>query len=193
MTKVGIFGGTFDPIHNGHIITMQKLLEIRGLDKIIIIPCNISPHKLLNNGSEAVHRLNMVNLVYEGNPNFEISDYEINNKEISYTYKTLHYFKKKYSEIELIIGFDNLVVFDEWIEPDDIVKNAKLIVMKRTSLNEIHANRFFEYAEFVETPVIDISSTEIRERVRKRLSIQGFVPESVQNYIYSNNLYSAKF
>lgn len=191
MGKVGIFGGTFDPIHYGHLITAQILLEKRKLDKIIFVPAYIAPHKIKYDYSAPDHRYNMTNLAISTHPNFEISDFEINRDDISYSYNTLVEFSKKYSEMELIIGFDNLVTFDAWYKPDEILELADLVVMKRTYDKEIkRTHKYFENAIFVETPTIEISGTEIRNRLSKKSPIDYFLPLSVLNYIKENNLYN---
>lgn len=191
MDKIGIFGGTFDPIHFGHLITAQAVLEKRNLDKIIFVPSFISPHKINYQYSEPNHRMNMTKLATESNPKFAVSDFEINRSEISYTYNTLLEFSKTYEDMELIIGFDNLVVFDLWHKPDEILNLVKLVVMKRTYDKEIKSpNKYFGKAEFVDTPTIEISATEIRERITKQISVEYYIPSKVVDYIKMNNLYS---
>ncbi|MDH7604044.1 MAG: nicotinate-nucleotide adenylyltransferase [Melioribacter sp.] len=188
--KIGIFGGTFDPVHIGHLITTQFVLEQRKLDKIIFIPCYISPHKTNQNSSNPVHRLNMLRLAIEGIPYFELSDYEIRKGNISYTYDTILELKKTYHYIELIIGYDNLIVFDKWHKPDEILDLTKLIVMKRIIDKDTEVkNKYFERAIILNTPTIEISSTEIRERVKNKLPIDFLVPKKVKEYIIQNKLY----
>lgn len=190
MSKVGIFGGTFDPIHFGHLITAQILLEKRKLDKIIFVPAYIAPHKIKYDYSNPNHRYNMTNLAISTDPNFEISDFEINRDSISYTYNTLLEFSKIYDEMELIIGFDNLVTFDAWHKPDEVLELADLVVMKRTYDKEIKStHKYFENAIYVETPTIEISGTEIRDRLSKKLPVDYYIPVTVLNYIKENNLY----
>ena len=190
MDTVGIFGGTFDPIHFGHLITAQTVLEKRKLSKIIFIPAYIAPHKIRYDYSAPEHRYKMTELAISSNPFFDISSFEIERDDISYSYNTLVELAKIYESLELIIGFDNLVTFDIWHQPDEILKIAKLVVLKRTYDKEIKKpNKYFEKAEFVDSPTIEISSTEIRERVKNHLPIDFFVPKDVNNYILDNNLY----
>jgi nicotinate-nucleotide adenylyltransferase len=190
MKAVGIFGGTFDPVHNGHLITSLEVLRKRDLEKIIFVPCHISPHKTDQKQTDDIHRINMVNLAIGQNPYFEVSDFEIIKGNISYTYDTLLEMKKRFNNIELIIGFDNIVVFDKWYKPDEIFKIAKVLVMKRDidNIPEKH-NKYLDKAIMLNTPLIDISSTEIRESVGKGLSIDNFVPVKVKEYILNNKLY----
>ncbi len=192
INRIGIMGGTFDPIHHGHLITAQSVALQRNLDKILFIPCSTSPHKIDVNSTPANNRLDMVKLAIKGLNKFSVSDYEIKNKGISYTIDTIIHLKEKFNEIEFIIGYDNYLKFDTWKEPDKILELVKLVVLKR-SYNNIdissNENRFRKRAVFVETPVIDITSTEIRERVKKNLPIDFLVPESVKKYIVDNKLY----
>jgi nicotinate-nucleotide adenylyltransferase len=190
MKPVGVFGGSFDPIHFGHLITTTFVYEFRNLEKVIFIPNNISPLKTDTVPISAMHRLNMIKLAIEQYPFFECSDIEIKSGEISYTYKTLLELKKQYSNIELIIGYDNLIVFDKWAQPDKIVELAKLIVMKRkTDIVPTMQHKYFNLASVIDTPTVDISSSEIRNKIRKRKSIEYLVPEKVKDYILKNDLY----
>ena len=190
MSKVGIFGGTFDPIHHGHLITAQSVREIRDLDKIIFIPSFISPHKADVNSASPEHRMNMLKLAVEGIDFFEVSEYEIKKEGISYTIDTLKEFKKKYDELEFIIGYDNIFKFHTWKNPDEIMKITKILVLKRkSSLPPPHEDKYVKSALFVETRGIEISATDIREKVTQGMPIHYLVPEKVKEYIYSFNLY----
>jgi nicotinate-nucleotide adenylyltransferase len=190
MSKAGIFGGTFDPIHHGHLITAQSVRELRKLDKIIFIPSFISPHKMDVNSAKPEHRINMLKLAVEGVEFFEVSEYEIKKKGISYTIDTIREFKKIYDELEFIIGYDNIFKFHKWKEPDEIMKLAKVIVLRRKS-SKPHPfdDKYVEQAYFIQTRGIEISATDIRERVKKGMPIHFLVPEKVKEYIYSFNLY----
>jgi nicotinate-nucleotide adenylyltransferase len=190
MSKVGIFGGTFDPIHHGHLITAQSVREIRTLDKIIFIPSFISPHKADVNSASPEHRMNMLKLAVKGIDFFEVSDYEIKKEGISYTIDTLKEFKKKYDKLEFIIGYDNIFKFHTWKNPDEIMKITKILVLKRkSSLPPPHEDKYVKSALFVETRGIEISATDIREKVKQGMPIHYLVPEKVKEYIYSFNLY----
>jgi nicotinate-nucleotide adenylyltransferase len=190
MKAVGVFGGSFDPIHIGHLKTSYEILGKRNLEKIIFVPCHIAPHKQDQLPTEDHHRLNMINLAIESYPYFEVFDFEIQEKTISYTYNTLLELKNIYSELELIIGFDNLITFDKWYHQDDILDLAKVIVMKREVDNiPILHNKYFDSAIMVDTTLVDVSSTEIREKVNKGLSINSLVPPKVKDYIFENRLY----
>ncbi|NWG28061.1 MAG: nicotinate-nucleotide adenylyltransferase [Ignavibacteriaceae bacterium] len=191
MSKVGIFGGTFDPIHLGHLITAQSVREIRNLDKIIFIPAFISPHKGDMKTSSAEDRLNMIKLAIDGIPFFDYSDIEIKKGGVSYTIETLKELKKIYDEMEFIIGYDNIFTFHTWKEPDEIMKLAKIIVLKRKSSHPPQfEDKYYKQAVFVQTRGIEISATDLRERVRKGLPINFLVPPKVMEYIYQHKLYT---
>jgi nicotinate-nucleotide adenylyltransferase len=190
MSKVGIFGGTFDPIHNGHLITAQSVVEIQGLQKIIFIPSYISPHKQEEKTTQAQHRLNMLRLAISDVSFFECSDYEIKQHTISYTLDTLLEFKKLYDEIDLIIGYDNIFQFHTWKKPDEILKLANIVVLRRKSSHPIeYTDKYVKTATFVQTRGIEISATDIRNRVHDNLPIHYLVPKNVEEYIYTNKLY----
>jgi nicotinate-nucleotide adenylyltransferase len=190
MNGIGIYGGTFDPVHHGHLITAQSVKEIRNLDKIIFIPGFVSPHKTELKISGPVHRINMLKLAISGIPYFDWSDIEINRGNISYTIDTLLELKKQYNQIELIVGADNLEKFDTWKSPGEIIKLATLLVLRRKNVDKTgNKNKFMEKAVMLETPRIDISGTEIRDRVKRGLPIDFLVPQKVMKYIYNLNLY----
>jgi nicotinate-nucleotide adenylyltransferase len=191
MSKVGIFGGTFDPIHLGHLITAQSVKEIRDLEKIIFIPAHISPHKTDAKPSSPEDRLNMIKFAVENIPFFDCSEIEIKKGGISYTVDTLKALKKKYEKLELIIGYDNIFSFHTWKEPDEIFKLADVIVLKRKSSQPPQfEDKYYHQAVFVQTRGIEISATDIRERVKNGLPINFLVPPKVMEYIYNHKLYT---
>ena len=193
MSKVGIFGGTFDPIHLGHLITAQSVREIRNLDKIIFIPSYVSPHKVDVESTSPEDRLEMIKLSIAGIDFFDFSDFEIKREKISYTIETLKEMKKRYNYLEFIIGYDNIFQFHTWKDPDEIFKLAKIVVLKRkSSYPPPEKDKYYNAAEFVQTRGIEISATDIRERVKNGLPINYLVTEEVKNYIYKNKLYGGK-
>ena len=191
MSKVGIFGGTFDPIHLGHLITAQSVCEIRKLEKIIFIPAFISPHKSEAQTSSPEDRLNMIKLAIEGVPFFDYSDLEIKKGGVSYTVDTLKEFNKKYDSLEFIIGYDNIFSFHTWKDPDEIMKLAEIIVLKRKSSKPPpFKDKYYREAVFVQTRGIEISATDIRERVKHKMPINYLVTPTVMEYIYKQKLYT---
>jgi len=191
MSKVGIFGGTFDPIHLGHLITAQSVKELRNLEKIIFIPAFISPHKSDARTSSPEDRLNMIKLAVDGISFFDYSDMEVIKGGISYSVDTLRELKKKYNELEFIIGYDNIFSFHTWKEPDEIFKLAKIIVLKRKSSHPPEfKDEYYHQSVFVQTRGIEISATDIRQRVKKGMPINFLVPPAVMEYIYKHKLYN---
>ncbi|GAB4298086.1 MAG: nicotinate-nucleotide adenylyltransferase [Ignavibacteriaceae bacterium] len=190
MRKAGIFGGTFDPIHHGHLITAQSVREIRNLEKIIFIPSFIPPHKQNQQITSPEHRLEMVKLAVEPVPFFEWSDFEIKAGRVSYTIDTLKEFRKNYDQLEFIIGYDNIFQFHKWKDADEIIKLAQIIVLKRKSSHKPEfIDKYYKAAVFVETRAIEISATDIRNRIRDGLPVYYLTPDKVLNYIEKNNLY----
>ena len=187
---VGLFGGSFNPVHLGHLITSQRVMEIRNLEKIILMPCNISPFKVeASDVLDGDTRLRMLELAVGNNPKYEIDNFELKQGGVSFTFNTIFHLKQMYSEIELIIGFDQLVDFDKWYKAEEIVSEAQLVVLKREIDNKWTPNIFTKKAVFVETPTIEISATEIRKRIKAGLSIDYLVPEAVVEYIKRKKLY----
>ena len=188
--NAGIYGGTFDPIHNGHLITAMAVKELRNLDKIIFIPSYTAPHKIGVERSSSAHRIEMIKGAIKGIPFFDYSTFEIDKKGVSYTIDTLRQLKNEYDSIELIIGYDNLLDFKNWKEPDEIFTLVKVVALQRKVISEpVEKDRFYYAAELINTPAIDINATEIRKRVRENKPINFLVPESVMEYIYKKNLY----
>ncbi len=140
--------------------------------------------------SEPEHRANMLQMAIKNIPYFDLSDFEINRKKVSYTIDTVHRMKQDYDEIELIVGADNMSTFDKWKSPEEIVELVTLLVLRRRTENVPDIpNKFIKDAVLLETPVIDISGTMIRERVRQGLPIDFLVPQEVMKYIYDLKLY----
>lgn len=190
MKKVCIIGGSFNPIHIGHLILANTVLEELNLDEMIFVPCYIQPLKGDKDFASSTHRLEMVKLAIQSNPEFTLSDIEINRKGKSYTVDTLKFFKKKYENLYFVIGADNIKDFHKWKEPDTILKIANLIVTNRGGINiqipeKIRGKKIISCT----IPQIEISSTMIREKIRNGQSIKYLVPEAVENYIIQNNLY----
>lgn len=190
--NIGIFGGTFNPPHHGHLIVAEQVRTSVNLDRIIFIPSYISPHKQLGESDLAVHRLAMTKLAVASNLRFECSDIEVNRTETSYTLYTLEALKERHQSDSLyvIIGMDNYLTFHLWKEPKRVLDRATLIVMNRPGypkqINEITGTR---NTIFVDVPNIDISSSDIRHRVHGKRSIHYLVTNSVEEYIFANGLY----
>lgn len=185
--KIGIFGGTFDPVHNGHLIVAEYILENAGLDRIIFIPSAQPPHKNYELMFSAVQRLKMLAAAINGNPCFTVSDIEINRDGFSYTVDTIKQIKDSFppeSEIFFIIGMDNLYEIHTWKDPELIVQNCRLLVADRVCQPGTEVPQWImDKTDFVKTPVIEISSTEIKKRLSENKNISYFVPEKVAEII----------
>jgi nicotinate-nucleotide adenylyltransferase len=189
--RIGIFGGTFNPPHLGHLIVAEHVLSMLSLDTIYFVPSFISPHKRGGEETLASHRLKMVRLAIRKNKIFACSDLEIKQKDTSYTYRTVESFHKIFSSsrLFLLIGADNYMEFSTWKYPDRICDKATLLVMSRTAHAPAARTQFAGAAKFVDVPDIEISSTEIRNRIRQGRSIRYLVPELVHRYILEHGIY----
>ncbi|HTY58160.1 MAG TPA: nicotinate-nucleotide adenylyltransferase [Bacteroidota bacterium] len=190
--KLGIFGGTFDPVHLGHLIVAEAVRERAGLDRIVFIPASTPPHKADAPVSSAAHRLAMLREAVRSNAFFQVSDIEIERGGISYTVDTLRQLKEANAadDLYLLIGADNLREFQSWKEPEEILKQATLIVMNRPGFPAAPGGMTLPVnALQCEVPSIDISATEIRRRVQQGLTISYLVPSAVSRYIERTRLY----
>jgi len=186
--KIGILGGTFNPIHIGHLILAEEAREKLILDKIIFVPTYLPPHKDNSDIAPANDRLAMVKLAISGNRYFSISGLEIKRDGRSYTIDTIKEFKTIYPNDDLyfIIGSDLLKYLDEWKDLVEIIKMVKFIVATRPGypLEKIPA-----YISTVAIRAVDISGFEIRRCVKENKSFRYLVPEPVYKYIIKNKLY----
>lgn len=182
MIKTGIFGGSFNPIHNGHISLARQLREKAGLDEVWLM---VSPQNPLKASADLLDdeiRMEMALLAVEGEEGIKASDYEMHLPKPSYTWNTLQALKQDYPDREfvLMIGGDNWALFDKWYRADDIRENFQIIVYPRRG-----SEGGIEGLE-----LIDISSTEIRERIKAGKRIDHMVPKAVAEYITKHELYA---
>ncbi len=190
MIKAAIFGGSFNPIHYGHLITMQQAAEICAFDKVILIPAFISPLRRDVSMVSGEQRLKMIKLAIESDSLFEVSDFEIQKQGVSYTVETIREFKKLYNNLSLIIGYDNYQVFDKWKEPEEILDLCEVVVLKRKSNSEqVVTHEFADRFKFIDSPMIEISSTMIRERIKYGADVGYYTPDAVAEYIKRCGLY----
>ena len=196
MKRVGIFGGAFDPIHTGHLIMAESVKEQMHLDTVLFIPSGNPPLKNAAEICSCEHRLNMVRLAIEDNPGFSVSEIETScvTEEPSFTVNTLLKLRELYPADEakfyLIIGMDQLINLHKWKDPGKLFLLSEVLVINRPGfLIQQVENEYSRRGIFVPVPNIDISSTDIRFRVRENKSIKYLVPEPVEKYILENNLY----
>jgi len=189
--KIGIWGGTFDPPHIAHLIIAQEVLEKLKLDQVWFIPSRIPPHKRNKPVTNTLQRWQMLKLALSGNPKFVASDIELRRKGISYTVDTLRTLslQKPKRKLYLILGADNLKFLPGWKEPEEIFRLAQVVLVRRPGLKISRANSWVKKRVLIEAPLLEISSSQIRERVKKGESITYWVPEKVKRYIEKYKLY----
>lgn len=190
--RIGIFGGTFNPPHLGHLIVAERVQSVLALDRVYFVPSFISPHKRRGEETLAAHRLKMVRLAVGNRKEFKASGIEILAKGTSFTYATVEAFRRRFkgAKLFLLIGADNFAEFHEWKCPERIVHQATLVVMTRPNYDQGAATSVFsKWARFLRVPYIEISSTDIRRRIMQRRTIDHLVPETVRKYIARHRLY----
>ena len=192
--KTCIFGGTFDPPHIGHLLIAQTIIESENFERLIFVPANISPAKQGRNISSPNKRLEMLNLALTGNKNFEISDFEINKGDISYTVDTITEFAKKLGtdkkDLYFLMGSDTLRDFHNWKDPKKIMDLCNIIVAIRPGFTPSDIPQWvLDNVHFANIPQFEISSTTIRERWGDGKTIRYMVPKEVWEYINENGMY----
>lgn len=218
LQKLGILGGTFNPIHYGHLAAAEEVRERLKLDRILFIPSFHPPHKQEDDVPSAVHRIEMVRIATMQNVTFEPSDIEIKRGGKSYTIDTIEALKRTYPDAELffITGVDSFLDIQTWNSWERLLSVCTFVVLSRPGYQfadllkidflrsaetqvieldreqrlhvEIHAGTFIVYLEMI--PLYDISSTDIRRRVKEGRSIKYLLPEAVETYIINNKLYA---
>lgn len=196
MKKIALYGGSFDPIHIGHLITATNVIEKLNMDKVIFVPSNITPLK--NNELNATNeeRYKMIEESIKDNLYFEIDNYEQKLDRVSYTYYTAQYFKQKYPEADLhfIIGTDRVKDLKHWYNIEELSKIMKFIFVARDEEqidDIIKEDKFYETIKYtiLKTPVIEISSTLIREKIKTKKNVKYLLDENCANYIKEMKLY----
>ena len=197
--RIGVFGGTFDPIHMGHLIVAEDARAALELDKVLFIPAGQPWFKSYRQITEARHRLAMVQLAVKDNSLFDVSDIEVERSGPSYTVDTLQELHELYSDAELIVilGLDALREIDRWHQPSRVFQMASVAGMARPGAtldpSVLHAAipGASSRMRLLDSALIDISGTDIRKRASAGQSIRYRVPVAVERYIYDNGLYTA--
>lgn len=199
MSNIGILGGTFDPIHKGHIALAEYALASCGMSRIIFLPANVSPFKLGRKMAEESHRVNMIKLVTDANPCFDVDTMEVDSNNVSYTYNTLIAMKAKYPEDRLyfILGTDSFLALEKWYNGIPLLQTFSFIVGARPGYrdDEIDLMKYHYEAKYgseiikMTNDMLDISSTEIKKCVKSNESIAKMVPAIVERYINEHGLY----
>lgn len=199
MKKIGIMGGTFNPIHIGHLMIAQRAYEEYHLDQVIFLPNGNPPHKAGDDVLDAAYRADMVKLAIRPHPEFVFSDFEIQNPCYSYTSDTLAHFCDQNPEASyyFIVGADSLDYMDQWHEPQEIFSRATILAAARGNLvlagmeqkiRELE-EKFHASIGLLHLPNVAISSNWIRKNVRDGFSIHYYVTDEVEAYIKEHNLY----
>ncbi len=187
--KIGILGGTFNPVHIGHLILAEEAAGKLKLDKVIFMPVYIPPHKNSPDLIEAEHRYQMCILATKNNPNFEVSKLEIEREGKSYSVETLKELRKKYGkdvQLFFLTGSDSLKELFSWKDVDDIFKLSQFVVAQRPGYP---IERLPEEVKVVLITPIEVSSSLIRQRIKEEKSIRYLVPDEVRDYIIGHKLY----
>lgn len=202
MLKIGFFGGTFNPVHNAHLIMAKAFSTQMELDKCLLVPAFISPFKtgdLISRETNPAQRLEMLKLALQNEANIEIEDFEITRNQISFSIDTVNYLIEKYpgAELYMLIGTDQALAFEKWKNWEEIINKVQVCITQRP---EALPDDFFQFTDrlysnskykpkFVHAPIINITSTLVRDKIRVGESVSGFVPNEVEKYIMQTGIY----
>lgn len=202
MIKKGIFGGTFDPIHNGHLYIAHEAVDRLKLDYVIFMPSGNPPHKTNRKKTDASIRYELVNMAIREEKKFILSNFEVKNKGFSYTYKTLQHFNQIEPDTEwyFITGVDCLMELHNWKNVDKILNSCKLVVFNRLGYvkedilkqKEIVEKKYNKEIIFLDIKPFDISSTAIKEMIREGKDVSFLLPQSVYNTVLELRLYEGE-
>lgn len=191
MRRIGILGGSFNPIHVGHAIIASYIVESGLIDSLWLMVSPQNPLKENSTQASDYHRLRMTELVSRRLENVETSAFEFDLPRPSYTIDTLNALQAKFPDDEfyLVIGADNWCLFDKWKSGEEIISKYHILIYPRRGYEIVIPEQYSDRVKAVEAPLIELSSTQIRERLAQMKSVSFFVPESVENYIVKNKLY----
>ena len=200
MKRIGIMGGTLDPVHNGHILLGQQAYTEYKLDEIWYMPSHIPPHKKDHAITDSRDRLNMLYLAVDGIPGFCVSEFELGREGNTYTAHTLELLKKEYPDVKFyfIIGADSLFQIEKWYHPEKVMALASLLLSgrryetaERTFEQQIHylKGAYGADIQVLHNEIIDVASADIRDKVRAEKDISHDVPKKVAEYIVEHELY----
>lgn len=201
--KIGIMGGTFDPVHNGHLMLGRAALNQFALDEVWFLPNGNPPHKeKVSIGASVRDRCIMTELAIEDTKEFRLEPYEADQKSVSYSYATLEHFHetRKEDEFYFIVGADSLFMIESWVKPERIFPTCKLLAACRDEIStpekmqaqiDYLRKTYHAEIEILRAPLMPISSHELRERIRAGKSFSSYVPHKVEEYIKKEGLYGA--
>ena len=197
--RVGIYGGTFAPVHNGHIAAAKAFIEQMQLDILYVIPAGIPPHKQIDVGDDPMHRYRMCELGFWDMEKVFVSDIEIKRGGRSYTVDTLRELAGEDRRLFLLCGTDMMLTLDQWREPEEIFKLSYPVYIRREKDAILDAKIVQKIADYnqkygkvvrrIVTEPIELSSSLIRERLKNGEDVSGLIPASVEKYIRDNHLY----
>ncbi len=195
--RTGIFGGSFNPVHNGHIHLARSIMEELSLDRIFLVPSRISPHRSIAEYASGEDRLEMLRLACLGEKGLEPCDYELKSERVSYTIYTVEHFREKYpdDELFLLVGSDMLLSFDKWYRFEDILETVTLAVASRedgdTAELERKAEELSAYGSIFlsKADAVSVSSTNIRKKIVKNENYSCYLDKNVVQYIRLKGLY----
>ncbi len=199
MKKIGIMGGTFNPIHFGHLFLAENAYEQIGLDQILFMPSKNPPHKAKPSQVTDEQRVEMISLAIKDNPHFELSSFELERNGYTYTADTLTLLKQENPEMEyyFIVGADSLFMMPQWYQPQTIFDLCTVVAAGRDHVEPKKLQQQAEYLKrqykarvlLLDMPTIQIASEEIRKRRKEQRSVRYYLPEAVIEYINKNRLY----
>ena len=197
--RVGIYGGTFSPVHNGHVAAAKAFMEQMWLDILYVIPTGVTPHKDMKGNATTADRLEMCRLAFEGMEGVIVSDLEMRREGKSYTVDTLRELYDPEGRLFLLMGTDMLMTLDTWREPDEIFRLCYPVYVRRETDGELDApivekiksyqDKYGKVVRRIVTPAIELSSTDVRAAVAEGFPIEGAVPPAVAEYIRARGLY----
>jgi len=186
--RLGILGGSFNPIHHGHLVMAERARETLRLDRLLLLPTWLTPLKSASEIAPPRDRLNMIRLAVRGNRSLEANDLELRRRGVSYTVDTLRKLARPEIDLYFVIGSDSLGTLSQWRSIREIARLCTFAIAPRPNCTRLRVPKYIRYRQ-VSTPLLEISGTEIRERVSRGLSIRYLVPESVEAYIRRKRLY----
>ncbi len=198
MRRIGVIGGTFDPIHYGHLAAAEEARVKMDLERVLFVVAGMPPHKLNEEVTPVEHRLATVSLAIASNPYFEISTVDVDRPGPSYTVHTISIMQEQMgqeTEIFFIMGLDSLAELPTWHQPERLIESCRLVAVKRPGVEidlaelESSVPGIASRVDIIDMPEVDISSSELQQRVRDGLPIKYQVPEEVERYIMEHRLY----
>lgn len=191
--KIGVMGGSFNPIHTGHAIIASHIVESERLDLLLMMVTPQNPFKVDATMADDIHRLRMTTLVTNRIERAETSAFEMNLPKPNYTINTLNELQAKFpnDELHLVIGADNWAAWERWKEPEVILRRYHVIVYPRAGFEIVIPNELSERVKAVDAPIVELSSTLVRQQRAQGKSIAFLVPDDVEQYITTHNLYNA--